>query len=102
MGTAEWRRGTVALGRRRGRRRGGGWLRNGVVVLLVDGVVQAQSRKSIRQALIQLGRRRVVEAKPQLDASLELVEVLVRHALAPAVLAVALAPKPRLIAVRVW
>lgn len=103
VGAAEGRRSTVvALGRGWGRRRGGGWLWNGVVVLLVDGVVQAESRESIRQALIQFGRRRVVEAETQLDAGLELVEVLVRHALAPAVLAVALAPKPRLIAVRVW
>lgn len=75
--------------------------------MLVDSVVETQSRQSIRQTLIHDMIRRVdqLESETQLDTALELVDVLVCHALAPVpvlALVVPLAPQPRLVAVRVW
>lgn len=65
------------------RRRIDGWFGGieGVVVVLVDGVVELEGRQGVGEALIGWLRR--VEAEAELDAGLELVEVLVGHALAP-------------------
>lgn len=79
--------------RRRRRRR----LRGAVAVLLIDGVVELQGRQGVRQAQIRLRR---VEPEAQLDARLQLVEVVVRDAPAPgaADLAAPFAAEPRLLA----
>ena len=97
VGTAVGGRTAVAIGGGGGGgRRGFG--DEGVVVALVDGVVEAESGQSIGEALIELVLGGGIESEAQLDAGFELVHVLIGDALAAAVLAVPLAPEPRLIA----
>ncbi|GER30884.1 importin alpha isoform 4 [Striga asiatica] len=79
-------------GRRRRR------LGNGVVVLLVDRVVEAVGGEGVVQALVHLRR---VETEAELYAGPELVEIPVGDAPAPPPSAIGLLPEPRLVAVGV-
>uniref|UniRef100_A0A2P2QHB6 Uncharacterized protein n=1 Tax=Rhizophora mucronata TaxID=61149 RepID=A0A2P2QHB6_RHIMU len=63
-------------------------------------MVKAKSRQCIGQALIHLMIWRV-ESEPQLDTTLELVDIFVGNALASSVLAVLFTPMPRLVPVDV-
>lgn len=76
----------IAVGERRRRR----LVRNGVVVALLNGVVELKSGKRVGQS--RIGDFGGSEPESELDAGFELVEIVVRQALPAAAVAGGVAP----------